>query len=398
MGILASFGALRAPNGSNQGMKQMTQVDTRVPTDAQLRSLPMTAEMPELGGYLAANFDAVASHNRGAFAPSNPIDGMTWWDTSVEGMEFLKSYRSPDGWTEIGRRATGVGGVFTPAAHTHPYAPLSHVGAGGVDQHPAATADLAGFMSPTDKSKLDGHVGVGGDQQHPVATRSLAGFMSSNDKGRIDDHIGAGGAAHAAVSSSVNGFATPTMLLAGVPVGMIAMFPSDTMPTGWLTCAGQAVSRSTYAALFAVFGTTFGVGDGSTTFNLPDARGRVAVGSGTGTGLTARAVGAVGGKEKHQLAASELPGHTHSGGTSGQSIHHTHEIFVPSSNVQLSYTATGTGGGYSVNPMGWETSAPGNNDHTHAVTTNSGDGCNGVAHENMPPFLALNVCVFTGVR
>lgn len=64
-----------------------------------------------------------------------------------------------------------------------------------------------------------------------------------------------------------------------VPVGLISPYGGSTAPnSAWLLCYGQAVSRSTYSALFAVVGTSFGVGDGSTTFNLPDLRGRVPVG------------------------------------------------------------------------------------------------------------------------
>lgn len=60
-------------------------------------------------------------------------------------------------------------------------------------------------------------------------------------------------------------------------------YAGSTIPTGWLECDGSAVSRTTYAALFTAIGTTWGTGDGSTTFNLPDMRGKVAIGSGTGT-------------------------------------------------------------------------------------------------------------------
>ena len=63
-----------------------------------------------------------------------------------------------------------------------------------------------------------------------------------------------------------------------LPTGSVIPFAGKTAPTGWLMCQGQAVSRTTYAQLFSVIGTTFGSGDGSTTFNLPDIRGRVAVG------------------------------------------------------------------------------------------------------------------------
>ena len=71
-----------------------------------------------------------------------------------------------------------------------------------------------------------------------------------------------------------NNKAVPVM-----PTGSIIPFAGKTAPEGWLFCQGQAVSRTTYAQLFAVIGTTYGSGDGSTTFNVPDLRGRVAVGA-----------------------------------------------------------------------------------------------------------------------
>lgn len=62
------------------------------------------------------------------------------------------------------------------------------------------------------------------------------------------------------------------------PAGMLAPYAGTSAPTGWLLCYGQAVSRTTYADLFAAISTTYGVGDGSTTFNLPDLRGRTIAG------------------------------------------------------------------------------------------------------------------------
>ena len=83
-----------------------------------------------------------------------------------------------------------------------------------------------------------------------------------------------------------------------VPSGTIVAFGNATAPTGWLVCNDQAVNRTTYARLFAVLGTTFGTGDGSTTFNVPDLRDRVPLGIGTNmntlgavtTGIAASAV------------------------------------------------------------------------------------------------------------
>jgi microcystin-dependent protein len=92
-----------------------------------------------------------------------------------------------------------------------------------------------------------------------------------------------------------------------VPTGAMTAYAGATAPAGWLLCDGSAVSRTTFSALFSAIGTTFGVGDGSTTFNLPDLRGRVPVGAGLGTGLTSRALGVKGGEETHVLVTSEIP-------------------------------------------------------------------------------------------
>src|SRR3990167_3176576 len=77
---------------------------------------------------------------------------------------------------------------------------------------------------------------------------------------------------------------------AAPPTGSIFPYGASAAPTNYLLCDGTAVSRTTYAALFTAIGTTFGTGDGSTTFNVPDLRGRAPIGIGTGSGLTARSL------------------------------------------------------------------------------------------------------------
>lgn len=96
-----------------------------------------------------------------------------------------------------------------------------------------------------------------------------------------------------------------------IPSGVVMPYLSEITPTGWLQCHGAAVSRTTYANLFAVIGTRYGAGDGGTTFNLPDFRGRVLVGAGNGTGLTLRSLGDEFGEETHTLITQEIPSHVH---------------------------------------------------------------------------------------
>lgn len=97
--------------------------------------------------------------------------------------------------------------------------------------------------------------------------------------------------------------------------GGLVAYCGATVPSGYLLCDGSAVSRTTYADLFAVIGTAWGPGDGSSTFNLPDFRDRVPVGSSPGSldasRPSVRTLGQAGGEETHQLTEAEGPSHTH---------------------------------------------------------------------------------------
>lgn len=110
----------------------------------------------------------------------------------------------------------------------------------------------------------------------------------------------------------VTGALTTSAGTSFLPPGIVMWYGFTSAPTGWLECDGTAVSRTTYAALFAVIGTTFGVGDGSTTFNLPNQARRVLVGrGGSGTGTLGSTLGSTGGAETHALVTAEMPAHTH---------------------------------------------------------------------------------------
>lgn len=116
--------------------------------------------------------------------------------------------------------------------------------------------------------------------------------------------------AHTALNQRLQALDSAIVTLSAQP-GSLTPWPTATPPSGWLNCDGAAVSRSTYAALFAAIGTTWGSGDGSTTFNIPDGRGRTMAGAGQGSGLTNRTLGQSLGEENHQLTVPEMPSHTH---------------------------------------------------------------------------------------
>tara|TARA_Y100001963_G_scaffold72027_1_gene100110 strand:- start:2521 stop:3729 length:1209 start_codon:yes stop_codon:yes gene_type:complete len=111
--------------------------------------------------------------------------------------------------------------------------------------------------------------------------------------------------------------------IVAMPTGAIVPFGGSSAPTGFLLCSGQAVSRSTYSALFGVISTTYGAGDESSTFNIPDLRGRVVAGqddmggssadrlTGLTGGVDGDTLAATGGAETHVLTTAQLATHTH---------------------------------------------------------------------------------------
>jgi microcystin-dependent protein len=96
-----------------------------------------------------------------------------------------------------------------------------------------------------------------------------------------------------------------------IPTGTVMAYAGSTAPDGWLLCNGAAVSRTTYANLWALVSSTYGGGNGTSTFNVPDMRSRMPIGAGSGTGLTSRTLAATGGAETVTIASGNLPTHQH---------------------------------------------------------------------------------------
>jgi microcystin-dependent protein len=186
------------------------------------------------------------------------------------------------------------------------------------------------------------------------------------------------------------------------PAGTVNTYAGSTAPTGWLLTFGQAISRTTYADLYAIVGTTYGVGDGSTTFNLPDMRGRVPAGLDnmggsaasrlTSTVLTAsNTLGATGGTQTHTMSSAEMPSHTHtqdahthtqnahSHSITGDDTYYNNGYYVP--QVIMPFYNNKTVGG---------NNATATNQNTTATNQNTGGGG---AHLNTQPTLVLNYII-----
>lgn len=182
-----------------------------------------------------------------------------------------------------------------------------------------------------------------------------------------------------------------TAVEGNTPAGVIMAYGGSTSPSGFLLCDGSAVSRTTYADLFTVIGTTYGAGNGSTTFNVPDLTGRVPAGkeasatrlTSGGSGVDGGTLGASGGSETHQLIIAELPtididnylndpGHTHSQSYRGTSNTENGVNSTMASTSNLGATTGSSTTGINFDPFGSDT-----------------------AHNNTQPTLIVNYIIKT---
>jgi microcystin-dependent protein len=213
------------------------------------------------------------------------------------------------------------------------------------------------------------------------------------DLGNVDEGSGVSGGDVLTFNGSTETW-VPAPLPPSVPTGAINMFGGGTVPTGWLNCDGAAVSRATYGDLFAVIGTNYGVGDGATTFNLPDLRLRFprGVGSGLGLGSTANANThdhTVSEEHSHILTTTVTSGnhaHNHgSGNYSGNAVavgDHRHSTNTNQTGGGTSGTPNlfqGVGGATNIGPFvgsGNHTHSTPNHNHTINEGENGGHGHN----------------------
>ena len=188
-----------------------------------------------------------------------------------------------------------------------------------------------------------------------------------------------------------------------LPAGSIVQWGSNAIPTNWLLCDGSAVSRSTWSSLFAAIGTTYGAGNGTTTFNLPNLQGRVAVGRDSSQ-TEFDVLGKTGGAKTHTLTIAEMPSHTHTqnahnhgfSATTSTSGDHIHQFDVTgaASGGGLNTVGGGAGGNLQTAAM------RGAGSHTHTVSGTTGDATatnqntgGGGAHNNLQPYQVFNYII-----
>lgn len=202
-------------------------------------------------------------------------------------------------------------------------------------------------------------------------------------------------------------FVTGLISASGVPAGTLAPYAAPITthadsatgatpsgpPSGWLWCAGQAVSRARYAALFAAIGTTYGSGDGSLTFNVPDLRGRLPIGldnmGGTDAGRIglANTLGTTGGS--NTLTTAQLPSHNHDSGTLGTNTTGSHQHSVSNLVATTAGVAAGTDYTGDVNTTTLNTGFAG--DHSHSITGSTGS--TGSGNEVLPPVMVVHYII-----
>lgn len=202
---------------------------------------------------------------------------------------------------------------------------------------------------------------------------AISGAIGSKADKASPTFTGTPAAPTAASGTSTTQIATTAFAMGAaalaVPSGALLQWPTASAPTGFLLCNGATVSRTIYAALFAVVGTTFGAGDGSTTFTLPDFKNRFAVGAGD-----LYSVAATGGS-KDAVAVS----HTHTATDSG----HTH-----------TYPRAVTSGGFLGGTSSFSITGSGTTDSSTANITVASAGESGT-NKNLPPYLSVYFIIKT---
>lgn len=276
----------------------------------------------------------VQSLNSGSSDPTTTVAYKIWVDTSTNLLKIRNS--SNNGWLVLGS--------LTDAAHTNNFGLATKA-----DPDFTGTVDSAGdiVMAGTGALKLPN----GTTAQRPTAATGQIRFNNTTT-----EFEGYNGSAWGGLAS-------------GVPVGTILAHAANTPPTGFLECNGSNISRSTYATLFSTISTTFGVGDGSSTFALPDLRGQFIRGwANNGSTDASRVFGST------QTDQNKNHTHTTDSTTLTGGIRKISEGFLAGGSATGVFTKTSDGnnsitGSSSTSPVG---GVDFDGTHTHTISSSGG--------------------------
>jgi len=306
---------------------------------------------------------------------------------SPNDQEKLYFVSNGSGQSAVFSQGSGANVTIVNGAQAIIYADGAGSGAAVAEIKPVASAGSIGTASIADDAVTSAKIADDAVIAAGIADDAVgAAAIADNAVGAAAINISGNGTAGQVVASDGDGSFSYATLATGFVSGMVMPFAGTSAPTGWLLPFGQAVSRSTYSDLFSAIGTTYGAGDGSSTFALPDFRGRVLAGqddmggssanrlTDQSGGLNGDTLGDTGGLETHTLTTAQLASHTHDGQGSlrGPNLR-------TGSGAVSGITATEGGAGTTTMDISGTTAATGS----------------GSAHNNVQPTIIVNYIIKT---
>jgi phage-related tail fiber protein len=323
---------------------------------------------------------AIVSMNSGSSEPPAMYAYQLYADTANNLVKQRNSGNS--GWITIGTLGATNWGLAALASPTFTGTPLAPTATAGTNTTQiATTAFVVSSYLPLTGGTVTGNITLNAQSDIRFADADSSNFVALQAPVTVASNLtltlpatdGSSGQALTTDGSGALSFAT----IGGVPIGAVFYFAANTPPAGFLECNGAAVSRTTFAALFAITGTTYGSGNGSTTFNLPDLRGEFIRGWDNSRGVdTNRVFGSL------QAEATQLISHTHSS---------TVTAYGPGGGLSSGSGSITYGAGFTELNDGDGNIIP--NPHTASLTYTTGTPSTSGGTETRPRNLALLPCI-----